>query len=154
MVEPGERGATRIADRVVAKIASQAAREALRVDAGAAAADAAAGAGAADVAGVVDTADADVTDAADVGLTGLAAARPHAVAVVRGDVARVRVAVELGYPSDIGAYCGAVRRHVIERVGELTGMEVPEVVVTVERLHVPQWEHPERRVRRGRDRVR
>ncbi|WP_107420744.1 Asp23/Gls24 family envelope stress response protein [Streptomyces antimycoticus] len=148
MVEPGERGATRIADRVVAKIASQAAREALRVDAGAAAAD---------VAGVVDTADADVTDvtdAADVGLTGLAAARPHAVAVVRGDVARVRVAVELGYPSDIGAHCGAVRRHVIERVGELTGMEVPEVVVTVERLHVPQWEHPERRVRRGRDRVR
>ncbi|MFD8458226.1 hypothetical protein [Streptomyces antimycoticus] len=157
MVEPGERGATRIADRVVAKIASQAAREALRVDAGAAAADAAAGAGAADVAGVagvVDTADADVTDAAEVGLTGLAAARPHAVAVVRGDVARVRVAVELGYPSDIGAHCGAVRRHVIERVGELTGMEVPEVVVTVERLHVPQWEHPERRVRRGRDRVR
>ncbi|MFJ2344237.1 hypothetical protein [Streptomyces antimycoticus] len=154
MVEPGERGATRIADRVVAKIASQAAREALRVDAGAAAADAAAGAGAADAAGVVDTADADVTDAADVGLAGLAAARPHAVAVVRGDVARVRVAVELGYPSDIGAHCGAVRRHVIERVGELTGMEVPEVVVTVERLHVPQWEHPERRVRRGRDRVR
>ncbi|SEB68598.1 hypothetical protein SAMN04490356_1269 [Streptomyces melanosporofaciens] len=162
MVEPGERGATRIADRVVAKIASQAAREALRVDvagvadAGAAVADVA---DVADVAGVVDTADADAADAdaanaADVGLTGLAAARPHAVAVVRGDVARVRVAVELGYPSDIGAHCGAVRRHVIERVGELTGMEVPEVVVTVERLHVPQWEHPERRVRRGRDRVR
>ncbi|MGW7617867.1 hypothetical protein ACWGLG_18875 [Streptomyces antimycoticus] len=151
MVEPGERGATRIADRVVAKIASQAAREALRVDAGAAAADVADGA---DAAGVVDTADADIADAADVGLTGLAAARPHAVAVVRGDVARVRVAVELGYPSDIGAHCGAVRRYVIERVGELTGMEVPEVVVTVERLHVPQWEHPERRVRRGRDRVR
>ncbi|MFD5390426.1 hypothetical protein ACFWMG_37000 [Streptomyces sp. NPDC127074] len=144
MVEPGERGATRIADRVVAKIASQAAREALRVD-GTGAADAAAAA-AADVADVVDT--------AGVGLTDAAAASPHAVAVVRGDVARVRVAVELGYPSDIGAHCGAVRRHVIERVGELTGMEVPEVVVTVERLHVPQWEHPERRVRRGRDRVR
>ncbi|MFI0766636.1 Asp23/Gls24 family envelope stress response protein [Streptomyces sp. NPDC021218] len=140
MVEPGERGATRIADRVVAKIASQAAREALRVD----------GAGAADAAAEV----ADVVDTADVGLADAAAAPPHAVAVVRGDVARVRVAVELGYPSDIGAHCGAVRRHVIERVGELTGMEVPEVVVTVERLHVPQWEHPERRVRRGRDRVR
>ncbi|MGA6153177.1 Asp23/Gls24 family envelope stress response protein [Stenotrophomonas sp. NPDC087984] len=140
MVEPGERGATRIADRVVAKIASQAAREALRVD----------GAGAADAAAEV----ADVVDTADVGLADAAAAPPHAVAVVRGDVARVRVAVELGYPSDIGAHCGAVRRHVIERVGELTGMEVPEVVVTVERLRVPQWEHPERRVRRGRDRVR
>ncbi len=142
MVEPGERGATRIADRVVAKIASQAAREALRVD----------GAGAADVAEAVDADDA--ADITDVGLTDAAAAPPHAVAVVRGGVARVRVAVELGYPSDIGAHCGAVRRHVIERVSELTGMEVPEVVVTVERLHVPQWEHPERRVRRGRDRVR
>ena len=30
--------------------------------------------------------------------------------------ARVRVAVELGYPSDIGAQCGAVRRQVAERV--------------------------------------
>ncbi|WP_308124714.1 hypothetical protein [Streptomyces sp. NEAU-YJ-81] len=148
MVEPSERGATRIADRVVAKIASQAAREALRAD-GAGAADAMDAAAAADMADV-----ADVVDTADVGLTDAAAARPHAVAVVRGDVARVRVAVELGYPSDIGAHCGAVRRHVIERVGELTGMQVPEVVVTVERLHVPQWEHPERRVRRGRDRVR
>ncbi|MBU3864923.1 Asp23/Gls24 family envelope stress response protein [Streptomyces sp. 4503] len=144
MVEPGERGATRIADRVVAKIASQAAQEALRVDG-----TGAAGAGAAAAADV-----ADVVDTADVGPTDAAAAPPHAVAVVRGDVARVRVAVELGYPSDIGAHCGAVRRHVIERVGELTGMEVPEVVVTVERLHMPQWEHPERRVRRGRDRVR
>ncbi|MER8158466.1 hypothetical protein [Streptomyces sp. NPDC094472] len=156
MVEPGERGATRIADRVVAKIASQAAREALRAD-GADVADAAAAGGAADaadLADVVDTAGAADAHAADVGLTDAAAARPHAVAVVRGDVARVRVAVELGYPSDIGAHCGAVRRQVIERVGELTGMEVPEVVVTVERLHVPQWEHPERRVRRGRDRVR
>ncbi|ASQ93871.1 hypothetical protein [Streptomyces sp. 11-1-2] len=150
MVEPSERGATRIADRVVAKIASQAAREALRADeAGAADANAMDAAAAADMADV-----ADVVDTADVALTDAAAARPHAVAVVRGDVARVRVAVELGYPSDIGAHCGAVRRHVIERVGELTGMEVPEVVVTVERLHVPQWEHPERRVRRGRDRVR
>ncbi|MEV6129621.1 hypothetical protein AB0M05_22775 [Streptomyces violaceusniger] len=148
MVEPSERGATRIADRVVAKIASQAAREALRAD-GAGAADAMDAAPAADMADV-----ADVVDTADVALTDAPAARPHAVAVVRGDVARVRVAVELGYPSDIGAHCGAVRRHVIERVGELTGMEVPEVVVTVERLHVPQWEHPERRVRRGRDRVR
>ncbi|AQW49936.1 hypothetical protein ACIQPP_32590 [Streptomyces violaceusniger] len=150
MVEPSERGATRIADRVVAKIASQAAREALRAD-GAGAADA----NAMDAAAAADMADvADVVDTADVALTDAAAARPHAVAVVRGDVARVRVALELGYPSDIGAHCGAVRRHVIERVGELTGMEVPEVVVTVERLHVPQWEHPERRVRRGRDRVR
>ncbi|MEU8478497.1 Asp23/Gls24 family envelope stress response protein [Streptomyces hygroscopicus] len=127
MVEAGERGATRIADRVVAKIASQAAQEALR-------------------AGAATAPDAALTDAA--------AARPNAVAAVRGGVARVRVAVELGYPSDIGAQCGAVRRHVVERVGELTGMEVPEVAVMVERLHVPRWEHPEQRAHRGRDRVR
>ena len=53
-------------------------------------------------------------------------------------VRAVRVAVELGYPSDIGAQCGAVRRHVATRVGELTGMEVPDVAVTVERLHSPR----------------
>ncbi|MFD0443555.1 hypothetical protein ACFQ10_15340 [Streptomyces indonesiensis] len=160
-MEPGERGATRIADRVVAKIASQAAREALR------------GGGAADssVDGGVDMgADAGADAGADLGadlgadpgvnpgeiaLAGVVgAARPYAVAAVRGGVARVRVAVELGYPSDIGAHCGAVRRQVIERVGEMTGMEVPEVAVTVERLHVPRWERPERRARRGRDRVR
>ncbi|GAA2319780.1 hypothetical protein SVIO_032390 [Streptomyces violaceusniger] len=144
MVEPGERGATRIADRVVAKIASQAAREALR-GGGAAAADAGTGAdiGAAAGAGPGEAA-----------LAGGVGARPYAVAAVRGGVARVRVAVELGYPSDIGAHCGAVRRQVIERVGELTGMKVPEVAVTVERLHVPRWERPERGARRGRDRVR
>ncbi|WHX21745.1 Asp23/Gls24 family envelope stress response protein [Streptomyces malaysiensis subsp. malaysiensis] len=133
MVEPGERGATRIADRVVAKIASQAAREALRGDAAEAV---------------------DAVAVEDGGLTDVTVARPNAVAAVRGGVARVRVAVELGYPSDIGAHCGAVRRQVIERVSELTGMEVPEVAVTVERLHVPQWERPERKARRGRDRVR
>ncbi|MBI0301030.1 hypothetical protein JBE04_42955 [Streptomyces sp. PRKS01-29] len=160
MVEPGERGATRIADRVVAKIASQAAREALRgggaadADAGAdsrvdsrvdAGADAGADAGVGAGAGV---------DAGEVALAHVVGALPYAVATVRGGVARVRVAVELGYPSDIGAHCGAVRRQVIERVSELTGMEVPEVAVTVERLHVPRWERPERRARRGRDRVR
>ncbi|GAA0673315.1 hypothetical protein GCM10009548_48430 [Streptomyces malaysiensis subsp. malaysiensis] len=133
MVEPGERGATRIADRVVAKIASQAAREALRGHAAEAV---------------------DAVAVGDGGLTDVTVARPNAVAAVRGGVARVRVAVELGYPSDIGAHCGAVRRQVIERVSELTGMEVPEVAVTVERLHVPQWERPERKARRGRDRVR
>ncbi|WP_413803857.1 hypothetical protein [Streptomyces iranensis] len=143
-MEPGERGATRIADRVVAKIASQAAREALR---GGGAADAGADTGAD---GGADSG----ADAGEVALADVVGARPYAVAAVRGGVARVRVSVELGYPSDIGAHCGAVRRQVIERVGEMTGMEVPEVAVTVERLHVPRWERPERRARRGRDRVR
>lgn len=99
IVAPGERGATRIADRVVAKIASQAAREA-------------------------------------VGALPQDAAPPHATVVVHHDTARVRVHVELGYPGDIGGRCGHVRRHVAERVNTLAGMQVPEVVVHVERLHL------------------
>ncbi|AWW40275.1 MULTISPECIES: Asp23/Gls24 family envelope stress response protein [Streptomyces] len=98
-VPAGERGATRIADRVVAKIAAQAAREAL-------------GALPPDV------------------------ARPHATVVVHHDTARVRIHLELGYPADIGARCRDVRRHVAERVGALVGMDVPEVAVEVERLHL------------------
>jgi uncharacterized alkaline shock family protein YloU len=98
-VEAAGRGATRIADRVVAKIAAQAAREAL------------------------DTLSPD-------------AVPPHATVVVHHGIARVRVHLELGYPSDIGGRCNAVRRHVAERVDELTGMEVPEVTVQVERLHL------------------
>ncbi|MET8980292.1 hypothetical protein ABZX85_32280 [Streptomyces sp. NPDC004539] len=97
-VAPGERGATRIADRVVAKIASQAAREAL-------------------------------------GPLPPDAAPPHAMVVVAHDHARVRVFLELGYPTDIGARCREVRRQVVERVGALVGMQVPDVAVTVERLH-------------------
>ncbi|MGP4092452.1 hypothetical protein [Streptomyces sp. KR55] len=99
VVPPGERGATRIADRVVAKIAAQAAREAL-------------------------------------GTLPPEAARPHATVVVHHDAARVRIHLELDYPSDIGARCGQVRRQVVERVGALVGMDVPEVAVQVERLHL------------------
>ncbi|MFH9554389.1 Asp23/Gls24 family envelope stress response protein [Streptomyces sp. NBC_00377] len=100
-VPPGERGATRIADRVVAKIAAQAAREA-------------------------------------VGPLPGAAAGPHATVVVHHEAARVRVHLELGYPTDIGGRCHRVRRHVTERVGALVGMEVPEVAVQVERLHLTE----------------
>ncbi|MFJ5677198.1 Asp23/Gls24 family envelope stress response protein [Streptomyces sp. NPDC093097] len=118
-VPAGERGATRIADRVVAKIAARAAREALRaVSLGA------------------------PTDA-------------HAtVTVARREVhppfgeARLRIAVELGYPAPIGAQCGEVRRQVTERVTELAGMTVAEVAVRVERLNSPLL------TARGRERVR
>jgi uncharacterized alkaline shock family protein YloU len=99
VVLPGERGATRIADRVVAKIASQAALEA-------------------------------------VGTLPPDADRPSATVVVRHEVAHVRVHVELDYPCDVGARCRQVRRRVVERVGALVGMQVPEVVVQVERLHL------------------
>ncbi|MCA1222267.1 Asp23/Gls24 family envelope stress response protein [Streptomyces sp. 8L] len=98
-VTPGRRGSTTIADRVVAKIAAQAAREAL-------------------FHGVPEGGDA-----------------PHAVVTVHKNHARVRIGVELDYPSDIGAQCGAVRLRVAERVNHLAGMTVPEVRVHVERLH-------------------
>ncbi|WP_280887784.1 hypothetical protein [Streptomyces sp. LBL] len=98
VVPPGERGATRIADRVVAKIAARVAREAL-------------------------------------GELPEAAASPHATVAVHHGTVRIRVHLELGYPTDIGARCGRVRRHVMERVGALVDMEVPEVAVHVERLH-------------------
>ncbi|MFJ3668727.1 Asp23/Gls24 family envelope stress response protein [Streptomyces sp. NPDC090106] len=65
-------------------------------------------------------------------------APPQATVVVHHDVARVRVHLELDYPTDIGARCARVRRHVAERVGALVGMEVPEVAVHVERLHPVQ----------------
>ncbi|MCF3961357.1 Asp23/Gls24 family envelope stress response protein [Streptomyces fuscigenes] len=98
-VAPGDRGSTTIAERVVAKIAAQAAREALFRG---------------------------VPVGGDV---------PHAVVSVQHNRARVRIGVELDYPSDIGAQCGEVRRHVAERVNHLAGMTVPEVHVQVERLH-------------------
>ncbi|WP_394435128.1 Asp23/Gls24 family envelope stress response protein [Streptomyces sp. SGAir0957] len=97
-VASAERGATRIADRVVAKIAAYAAREAL------------------------ETVPADGSP-------------PHATVAVHRGAARVRISMDLGYPADIGGQCGAVRRHVAHRVRTLTGMEVPEVAVQVERLH-------------------
>ncbi|MFF7329481.1 hypothetical protein ACIQU5_13545 [Streptomyces sp. NPDC090306] len=65
-------------------------------------------------------------------------APPHATVVVHRDSARVRVLVELDYPGDIGARCGRVRSQVVQRVGALVGMEVPEVAVQVERLHLSQ----------------
>ncbi|KUO07118.1 Asp23/Gls24 family envelope stress response protein [Streptomyces sp. DSM 15324] len=98
-VPPGERGATRIADRVVAKIAAQAALEAIRP-------------------------------------LSPGAARPHATVVIHHDAAHLHVHLELDYPTDLGPRCHAVRRHVTERVGALVGMQVPEVAVQVEKLHL------------------
>jgi hypothetical protein len=103
-----ERGATTVGERVVAKVAAQAAREALRT----------------------------VPAAFKVPRGPLRP--PRATATVHERTARVRVTVELGYPSDIGAQCAAVRRQVASRVKELVGMDVPNVVVGVEWLHSEQ----------------
>jgi uncharacterized alkaline shock family protein YloU len=64
------------------------------------------------------------------------AAHPYASVVVHHGAAHLRVHLELDYPCDIGARCHEVRRHVMQRVGALVGMDVPEVAVEVERLHM------------------
>ncbi|MFD5412186.1 hypothetical protein ACFV4Q_16805 [Streptomyces nojiriensis] len=95
-VAAADRGSTLIADRVVAKIAAQAAREALSAPSG---------------------------------------APPHATVTVHHDIARVRVSLELDYPSDLAAQCAAVRARVALRVEECAQMSVPEVDIDVEHLH-------------------
>ncbi|MFE1410915.1 Asp23/Gls24 family envelope stress response protein [Streptomyces sp. NPDC058746] len=105
---PADRGATRIADGVVAKIAGQAAREALPAPSG---------------------------------------APPHATVTVHHDIARVRVSLELDYPSDLAAQCAAVRQRVTLRVEECAEMSVPEVDIDIEHLHSTQT-----RLGAGRDR--
>lgn len=51
------------------------------------------------------------------------------------DIARVRVSLELAYPSDLAAQCAAVRHQVVHRVEECAGMSVPEVDIDIEHLH-------------------
>jgi hypothetical protein len=62
--------------------------------------------------------------------------------------ARMRITVELGYPSDIGAQCAAVRREVTERLRAWSGLDVSDLVVSVGRLHSAHTRHAgEERVR-------
>jgi uncharacterized alkaline shock family protein YloU len=115
LVTPAERGAIRISERVVAKLAAEASREALRA-----------------MRRRVETPWAPQGDD-----------YPEATVSVRrnpgadgtGGLAFIRVAVELGYPSDIAAQCRAVRLQVVHRVGELAGMDAPDVTVDVRRLY-------------------
>ncbi|SEC10521.1 hypothetical protein [Streptomyces sp. TLI_105] len=133
-VPRGARGATTVADRVVAKIAARVAREALsrfseptgHVPPGHRTPD---------VTAVVRRApERNGSERAG----GPAGSRP-----ALGQV-RMRIAVELGYPSDIGAQCAAVRREVTERVTAWAGVEVSDLVVAVERLHSAHSRRTER----------
>lgn len=109
-ISPGERGALRLEDRVIAKLAAQAAHEALRGD---------------------PSQRAETSHAPHAA----AAVRRLPDHDNHGGQARVRVAVELAYPCDIRAQCAVVRRRVSARLGELAGMTACEVVVEVQRLH-------------------
>ncbi|MCX4694062.1 hypothetical protein [Streptomyces sp. NBC_01408] len=60
---------------------------------------------------------------------------PHATVTVHHDIARVRISLELAYPSDLAAQCAAVRRQVALRIEECASMTVPEVDIDIEHLH-------------------
>lgn len=139
VVPRGERGATAVTDRVVAKIAARVAREALgrftesagRVPPGRRTPH-------------VSTSVRRAPERTGPGRDAESAAGRQAVL---GE-ARMHITVELGYPSDIGAQCAAVRREVTERIRAWAGMEVPDLAVSVERLHSAHTRHT------GRERVR
>ncbi|MDR6976980.1 putative alkaline shock family protein YloU [Streptomyces sp. 3330] len=124
-----ERGALTVADRVVAKIATRVACEALS--------------GFTESAGRVPPGrrtprvNTSVRRAPRRSTAGRDAGSAAPRQTALGE-ARLRIAVELGYPSDIGAQCAAVRRAVTERLRTWVGMDVSDLVVSVERLHPVQ----------------
>lgn len=131
----GERGATVVTDRVVAKIGARVAREALSRFT--------------ESAGRVPPGRRTPHVSASVRR---APEPPVAVRDAESDAerraalgeARLHIAVELGYPSDIGAQCAAVRREVTERIRAWAGMEVSDLAVSVERLHSAYTRHTDR----------
>ncbi|GKQ36768.1 Asp23/Gls24 family envelope stress response protein [Streptomyces sp. A012304] len=128
----GERGAITIADRVVAKIASHVAREALsrftesvgHVPPGRR----------------TPRVDTSVRRAPERDTAGRDAGSDGGRQAALGE-ARLHITVDLGYPSDIGAQCAAVRQEVVERLRTWAGMEVSDLAVSVERLHSVHTRH-------------
>lgn len=59
------------------------------------------------------------------------AARPKVDVELLGATASVHVAITVGYPTPIRKVTEQVRQHLIDRVGELTGVEVTRVDITV-----------------------
>ncbi|MER5194068.1 Asp23/Gls24 family envelope stress response protein [Streptomyces sp. NPDC002884] len=127
-----ERGAITVADRVVAKIASRVAREALS--------------GFTESAGRVPPGrrtprvNTSVRRAPGRNTAGRDAESAALRRTALGE-ARLRIVVGLGYPSDIGAQCAAVRREVTERLRTWAGMDVSDLQVSVERLHSAHGRH-------------
>lgn len=98
-----ERGATVIPEKVVARIAARAAKEALAAHAGTSA-----------------------------GHAKLAA--PHASATIGSGSARLRLTLDLPYPTDLAAASQQMQHYISERVAHLTGMHVTEVTLAIEHL--------------------
>ncbi len=106
-----ELGQISVADRVVAKIASRAAVEVPDVGAAPAGILGRLGAGSAEL-----------------------GALPSAKATVDGQLAFVDVTLSVRYPVSVRQAAAAVRERVRSRVGELAGLNVPEVNITVPAL--------------------
>jgi len=107
---PGQRGQTVIADRVVARLAARA------------------------------VAEVEQTGGAARQLIGVAIGRQTGEGTARvsarvdGHLAMIEMRLSLAYPAPVRALTREVRRHVIERVTGLTGLEVRHVDIEVARL--------------------
>ena len=107
---PAQRGQTTIAERVVARVAAQAAAEVGQT-----------GGAARQLIGIRIGRQA-----------GEGAARVHAR--TEGHLAMIEMRLSLAYPASVRALAREVRQHVIERVTSLTGYEVHHVDIEVARL--------------------
>jgi hypothetical protein len=134
-VPSGERGATAVTDRVVAKIAARVAREALSRFAESA--------GHVPPGRRTPRVSTSVRRAPERTSAGRDAESAAGRQGVLGE-ARLHITVELGYPSDIGAQCSAVRREVTERIRAWAGMEVSDLAVSVGQLHSAHTRHTDR----------
>ena len=114
----GELGMISIADQVVTKIAATAAAE--NPDAGAA------------VARMLGRA---VPGAGHLGVRGTDLdALPKTTVEIDGSKAFVHLEISVRWPASVPEVTGQVRRHVRDRVGELTGLQVEEVDIVVSDL--------------------
>lgn len=112
---PGQRGRTTIADRVVARIATRAVTEVEQT-------------------GIV------TRELVGMALGRLAGQGPARVSArVDGNLALIEMRLTVAYPVPVRSLTREVRRHVIERVASLTGIEVRHVDIEVAQL-VPGWQ--------------
>jgi uncharacterized alkaline shock family protein YloU len=109
--DPGERGATTIADRVIERIAAQVVSE---VDA--------AGGSARRVLGVA------------VGSAGLSQSA-QVTAIISGKSASLTVQLSVAYPASISGTARQARQQLADRLQDLTGYTVSRVDVTVTAVH-------------------
>jgi uncharacterized alkaline shock family protein YloU len=112
---PQQRGRTTIADRVVARVATRAVAEVAQ-----------AGGAARQLIGIT--------------LGRQSGQGPARVSArVDGNLAMIEIRLTLAYPAPVRSLSREVRRHVMERVASLTGIEVRHVDIEVARL-LPGWQ--------------